>query len=255
MIRHVCELEGCENARRASRRFCSTACSNISRTTPKATCIGCGKTLVKKQTKYCSNTCHNATRYGPVRQRTCICGATLPPLARRKYCSKTCSSSAIATKHPPETRARVSELWAAGATINAMATELGITRNAVVSLVHRMMLPVRQSPLGVYIKPRKPRKPRPSRAKAPQNRKPVWYTPAPAPVPKPRKPGDAREPIALRQLYQIAMELRAEGVTLPREPNVEMLSRAKRRVDPAHPGYVLREAKRNYGYVQNMGGV
>jgi GcrA cell cycle regulator len=49
--------------------------------------------------------------------------------------------------HSEETKAQVSKLWADGKSAREVGAEIGMTRNAVIGLVHRLGLPKRETDL------------------------------------------------------------------------------------------------------------
>jgi len=51
------------------------------------------------------------------------------------------------TSWTSEQRIQLTELWGAGRSVNAIAGQLRITRNAVIGAAHRMGLPARPSPI------------------------------------------------------------------------------------------------------------
>jgi hypothetical protein len=122
---------------------------------------------------------------------------------------------------PPDREARLKALVAANElSYNQMATELGVTRAAVIGKAHRLGLAKKPVYYGKLGKPRKRTSQRPYKARAPRQPRPVVgaiVEPATVPHPTRKRPHEAR--LTSVQLY--AMLRQAVENTAAHTPEAE----------------------------------
>ncbi len=113
-------------------------------------CAQCNDPLLRYQEKYCCKACVSlAMAYPP--KRNCIqCGKTLRG-DQKSSCSLECQQI-TQPGHSQATKDRVAKLWVEMPEISSRLIGLKMdppmNKNQIISLVHRMRLPARKSPLG-----------------------------------------------------------------------------------------------------------
>lgn len=238
-------------------RFCSVVCAGLARRR-NASCKTCGTPLRPRQAMYCSIKCaweprrvtRTCERCGnPVklrRQKYCspecahphkkcvVCGNPSRLITKRRLtCSAECSTARIRSPRNPlytdELITRIANLASQNMTRREIGESVGLTEGQVSGLCERRKIKLhRRGPL-----------PKPKPIKVVQPRPPVMRAyKLSTPKPKPIRT-DRRESIPLREVYRLGSEL---GVPLSMRGDIHAVSRAMKAVDPAHPGFRLKEA-------------
>ncbi len=189
---------------------------------PAKLCPNCERPVTVKGSTFCGVSCANAHRRRPVTERFCkTCG--IPLHGRQKTACSKAHTYPLAARPPSAVDdagniAAVKRLRAAGKERKVIARELGISKGSVQQIISKNGIP---------------------RTAAPPKRSTTNGSP-PLPVHRTK-----RRPITipLREVIRWAFDLGCR-----RGASVDEVSRAMRRADPSHPGFVLGESPRGMSW-------
>lgn len=210
--------------------YCSNACAAKARVIARDPCKQCGSPIGRKGNQFCSVRCAWDARMAP---RPCIVCGTNPARSERRTCSAECTArSRRRVRNPLYTDdlvAQIRKLRGEGVKLADVAAQTGMREGQIGGLIGRNEIafyrPARPP------KEKAPPKPRVVRVAAPKPPKQIVIKPVAA---KPSTPRPVS--LRLREVYQWGATL---NVPSELRGNIAAVSRAMRRDDPTHPGFVL----------------
>ncbi len=187
---------------------------------PAKLCPHCRSPVTNRGATFCSVSCANSHRRRPVTERFCkTCG--IPLRGRQKTACSKAHTYPLAARPPSASDdagniAAVKRLRAAGKERKVIAREVGISKGVVQQIISKNGIP---------------------RTAAPSKRR-TTNDSSPPPI-RPTK----RRPITIppREVIRWAFDLGCRR-------DIEAVSRAIRREDPSHPGFVLGESPRGMSW-------